>query len=610
MRLLLLVLLGVAAAYVAWHLDRGWVPLDEGSLAHAAQRVLDGDVPHRDFDDVYTGGLAYLNATAFRVLGTTLWSMRLALFAVFLAWVPAVFYIASRLTRPLMAGGLTLLAVAWSVPNYPAPMPSWYNLFLATFGVAALLRFLEDGRRRWLFVAGVAGGLSFLVKVVGLYYVAGVLLFLVFHAWSRASNGVPARAGRGYAAFVTAALLLFVAALLTVVRGRLSAPDLIQLVLPGAAVAALLAWQEWSRPAGDDASRFAGLARLLVPFLAGVVLPVALYLIPYLQAGALGAFANGVFVLPVKRLSHASFAPPLRTLLALVPAAAVMLVVVRRSPQAPPRALDRQTLLLLALVLTAILFLSGSVASVYRLVLFSIRGLVPVLAVGAVVLLSRDRESSAGATLRRERLMLLLSVTSVCLLVQFPFTVFIYFCYVAPLVALTTVAFVAYLDRPVPRAVPGLVVAFCTAFAVLRLNGSPLNDMDQQFETYPEVRPIMLDRAGLLVPLWQAGQYEAAVDVIRKHARGRYIWASPDVPHLYFLAGYRNPTRSLFEFFEDTTGRSARVLRALDEHDVNLVVLNVNPQFSPRIPMEFYRQLAARYPNSAFVEPFLIKWRD
>jgi hypothetical protein len=225
------------------------------------------------------------------------------------------------------------------------------------------------------------------------------------------------------------------------------------------------------------------------------------------------------------------------------------------------------------------------------------------------VLLARDRDVTAAASRRREQLVLLLSVTSVCMLVQFPFTVAIYFCYVAPLVALTTAAFAAYLDRPVPRALPALAIAFCTAFAVLRLNASPLNDMDRQFEPYPDVRPIMPDRAGLRVPLWQADQYESAVAVIRQHARGPYIWASPDVPQLYFLAGYRNPTRSLFEFFDDTTGRSDRVLKALDEHQVNLVVLNVHPQFSPRVSMAMYRQLASRYPNSVFVEPWLIKWR-
>jgi hypothetical protein len=155
-----------------------------------------------------------------------------------------------------------------------------------------------------------------------------------------------------------------------------------------------------------------------------------------------------------------------------------------------------------------------------------------------------------------------------------------------------------------------MAVAFCAAFAVLWLNDSPLNDMDVSHEEYPDVRPMRLDRAGLLVPLWQAGQYEAAVDVVRQHAHGEYIWASPDVPQLYFLSGYRNPTRSLFEFFDDTTGGSARVLRSLEEHHINLVVLNTSPQYSPRISLDLYRVLAKRYPNSALVVPYLIKWRE
>jgi hypothetical protein len=605
--------LAIAAAYVAWHLNRGWVPLDEGSLAHAAQRVLLGELPHRDFDDVYTGGLAYLNAAAFRLLGTTLWSMRLVLFAAFIAWVPAVYYVASRFARPTMAAGVTMLAVVWSVPNYPAPMPSWYNLFLATFGIAALLRFLEDRRQAWLFAAGIAGGASFLVKVVGLYYVAGVLLFLTFqaHATSRASAGATARSGRAYSVLATAALVLFVAVLASVVRHRPSAPELIQFVVPGALVAALLVRNEWTLPAGSSRTRFATLSRLLAPFLLGVALPTVLFLVPYARSGSLGAFVHGVFVLPAKRMSHASFALPVTTLLALLPAAAVVALVVRGARARDPRiGFGRRAAIVVAALLVAVLLMSGSVGGVYRMVLFSARSLIPVLAFAAVMLLARDHDASAAAALRRARLMLLLSVTAVCTLVQFPFTVAIYFCYVAPLVALAAVAFLAYLDRPAPPALPALALAFGAAFAVLRLNASPLNDMDRQYEPYPESRPLALDRAGLVVPLFQAGQYEAAVTLVRQHARGRYIWASPDAPQLYFLSGYQNPTRSLFEFFDDTTGRTARILRTLDAHGVNLVVLNIKPEFSPRIPMELYRELAKRYPNSALAEPYLIKWRE
>src|SRR6185369_14855596 len=93
--------------------------------------------------------------------------------------VPAFYYCASRWVSPAGAAVATLLAIVWTLPNYPASMPSWYNLFFATFGVAALFRHMDDPRARWLVVAGVCGGLSFLMKVVGLYYVAGVLLYLV-----------------------------------------------------------------------------------------------------------------------------------------------------------------------------------------------------------------------------------------------------------------------------------------------------------------------------------------------------------------------------------------------------------------------------------------------
>ena len=171
-RLVLSGLLLVSGCYVWSHLG-GWIPFDDGALAQSAERLLQGQLPHRDFDEVYTGGLTWLNAGAFRLLGTNLLSLRLVLFAVFLCWVPVVFYIASRFVRPVAAAGVVLLGVVWSLPNYSAAMPSWYNLFLATFGVAALFRHLEDGRRRWLMLSGVAGGLSVLVKIVGLYDIAG-----------------------------------------------------------------------------------------------------------------------------------------------------------------------------------------------------------------------------------------------------------------------------------------------------------------------------------------------------------------------------------------------------------------------------------------------------
>jgi hypothetical protein len=56
---LLYVVLALSALLLAAHLRQGWIPHDEGTLGLSAERVLRGDLPHRDFDEVYTGGLSY-----------------------------------------------------------------------------------------------------------------------------------------------------------------------------------------------------------------------------------------------------------------------------------------------------------------------------------------------------------------------------------------------------------------------------------------------------------------------------------------------------------------------------------------------------------------------
>ena len=603
-RLVLIGLVLVSAVYVWWRLGSGWIPYDDGTVAQSAERVLQGQLPHRDFDELYTGGLAWVNAAGFRLLGTNLWTLRVVLFAVFLAWLPTLFYIASRFARPLAAAGVVLLAVVWSLPNYPVAMASWYNLFLATFGIAALFRYLEVGHRRWLMTAGLAGGLSFLVKMIGLYYVAGVLLFLVFHAHTLSRSTGDTRRGRTYAVFVSISLLLFIAFLYSVVRRQLYATEFVQFVIPGVFVAALLIRNEWTQPAGASRARFAVLARLLVPFLAAVALPVALYLVPYARDGALGALVNGVFVVPMRRFSVVSFpAPPLTTMLALVPFAALV-IWGRRTAGATRR---RETTLL-AVALALLVLVSGQNDPLYRMVWYAVRNLPAVLAVSGVLLLSRDADAGTRTPLLRAQTMLLLAVTALCSLVQLPFSAPNYFCYVAPLVVLTTLALYQFL-KPA-GAVPGVLVAFFIAFAVLRVNSSPLYSMGVADPPPLQMTTLALDRGGIEVPRLDAATYEELVPLLRARAHGDYTWASPDAPEIYFLSGLKNPTRTFFEMFQDSTKANEGVLRALDAHGVTAIVLNAQPSFSPFITRGMFVQLASRYPHAQNVGPFQLRWRE
>ena len=73
---------------------------DDPLQRQIAERVLLGERPHADFHYAYTGGLAYLHALALRLFGDRVLSLRLMLLVFFVAWVPAFWYIASKLTRP------------------------------------------------------------------------------------------------------------------------------------------------------------------------------------------------------------------------------------------------------------------------------------------------------------------------------------------------------------------------------------------------------------------------------------------------------------------------------------------------------------------------------
>lgn len=587
----------VSVAYVGARLTRGWVPHDEGTLAQSAQRVLDGQLPHRDYDEIYTGGLAYMDALAFRVFGDNLVAPRIVLLLVFLVWVPAVFYIASRFLGAWGAGGVTLLAAAWSLPNYSAAMPSWYNLFFATFGAAALLRFAETDRRRWLVWAGIFAGLSCLIKIVGLYFVAAALLFLVF----REQGNVGGRErGRAYSVLVTAGLLLFVGLLWGLVRRHAGPSQLASFVAPGALVTGFLVWTEWSVPRDGMGMRVAALTRLVAPFLLGIALPIGVFLVPYILSASVGDLWRGVFVTPTRRFAFATAElPGLKYVTAaLLPAAYLTLA---------PR-LGRRVRFWVngaAMVALGALLFRGNHGHDYRNVWNSMRWLIPVTVAGGVWLLAGGARLSA---LRRQQVVLLLAVAGLCGLVQFPFSSPIYSLYAAPLGALAAAAVVASLQGG-----PGLsaltTLAFYILFAVRWIHPGFIYDMGLHYSRSTQNALLAVDRGGLLVTPEDAEVYPRLVETVRAEARGPWVYATSDCPEVAYLTGLKNPTRTLFDFFDDPAGRTGRILDLLDRDSVHVVVVNRKPGFSGPPPVDLETGLVQRFPNRVAIGRFDVRWR-
>ncbi len=589
----------VSALYMAKELKRGWIPWDEGTLAQSAERIEQGEMPHRDFDDVYTGGLAYLNAGAFRLFGENLSSIRYVFYFFFLTWIPCVYWIASRFASPPVSGALTILAMAWGPPNYAAAMPSWYNLFCATFGLAALLRYVKVQRSQWMFAAGLFGGVSFLFKVSGLFYVGGVLLFLLFRAGTKEGEEANrCRSTRLHRCFVLASVVLYETLLFMFLRRGLSVVSLSYFFVPALLLGSTILWREyrWSTSRTDYFKR---LSWEVFIFGLGIIVPITLFLVPYVLTRSLSDFARGVFVLPARRFSDAAAS---QSTLKLMVGAGLDAVVIRVFCM-------RRTVRKIAEICVIAgtipaLVLGRILPPVQKSIFGSVWALLPVTLLIGAVLLMRPGKSYQN----QQQLFLVLSVTAGCSLIQFPFIVPTYFCYVAPLVVLTVTA-VCKSAENLSRPLLTVALCFCLLYVVLEVTPGFLDDMGQTYVPDTQNTRLTLPRGGgIRVSPGSAQTYTELERLIGEHAHGQYIYATPDCPEVYFLYGFRNPTRTLFDFFDDP-GRTQRILAAIRQHDVNLVVINLAPSFSHPVSTDLRVLIEQQFPNHAQVHKFEVRWK-
>jgi hypothetical protein len=599
---------GLTAAYVGPLMRTGWVPFDEGTLGQSAHRILIGQLPHRDFDEVYTGGLSFMHAIAFRVLGENLLSLRVMLFAAILLVMPACYYIASRFASPVVAAGLSLAVLLSSFPSYPAAMPSWYNLILALYGCAALLRYVEVRQKRWIFAAGLSGGLSIVVKIVGLYFVAAAALFLVFHAYSsrtgRERNDV---ARHRLAALV---VLFAVGALaigpFLILRHSFRPAEVFELAIPIVATCITVACEVWRSPGRCYAGSSVTILASIGPFVLGVLIPLACFAIPYARDGALLSLYRGLIILPQSRITWAAEpAPPVAGLLLGVPALYLIM-----SARFSARQLRWYDALLIIAVEGALVAWSALSLTVSAAVWNAIRMTGPLVVVAATIVLTFPQITRGTSEPRRQQLFLFAAAAAWCALVQFPATTYQYFLYVLPLFIFAATA-LAVVRATVSG---GVALSSLFAFLVLSLFLRPVliagGGSHVALKRGERTASLDVARGGLVIRQQERDDYVRLIETIHMHSRSPFIYVSPDAPEVYFLADRENPTRTLFDFFDDQTNRAERVLSAIREHGVDLVVINHAPRFSGHMPQALYDSLSAQFGEKAEVAQFEVRWRS
>lgn len=180
----LLCIIFLSAACLSIGLPRyraGMVLKDEGILAYGAERVMQGQIPNRDFVSVQPPLSFYTAAAMFRLFGTSLGSLRILGISIYLLIVLFVYGIARNVTCPPLSLAAAVPALALGIPYfYFIPFAVWQGI---TASLAAAFLFLRAslGRHHALALpAGIMTAVSILLRHdQALYLAISILVFLL-----------------------------------------------------------------------------------------------------------------------------------------------------------------------------------------------------------------------------------------------------------------------------------------------------------------------------------------------------------------------------------------------------------------------------------------------
>jgi hypothetical protein len=585
-------LLILAAVYLAWFVPRGWVPFDEGMIGETAEWVLRGALPHVDYQEPYTGGLTWLYAALFGLVGVDLVNVRWLLYGASSLSLVVIYAVLRRFLAPLGAALATWVALAWSFPNYFAGLPSWWLLICALGCVWALFRHIETDGLRHAALAGLLAGCAIIIKQTGVYVLLAVVTSLLVGTRERPAAGAVRGLDKWLRFGVCACAVVFAA---MIMRTRLGPSEIAYLLVPIAASS--LALTSPRMVAFGSAFR----SRLLAVSLAcgTAALPLIVLLVPYVVSGHLGEFVAGTVLLPQKRFTFASGGMP--PLVQLVPGVAIVIGML----PLPSRlsAHETRVLNIARWVLVSGLAAAGFWSALAHQVVFgSVRAVAALLptVIAAIVLSGRMTDDR-----RRRLLFACSSMLAWASLVQFPAGLPAYLCYVMPLAVIAAVA-AAEVAPSIPR--PGVPAwtALLLIFALFSMNRGYAGTIGVQHLVYRQDVPLNLEKAHLKVRRDHADAYRRLVALVDAHAGTGDVLAGPDCPEVYFLTNRLNPSGVVFEFFSSSAGD---FFDADKRAAAKVIVVNGEPEFSPAVKDSVVAQLRVDFPFGEQVGPFEVRWR-
>jgi hypothetical protein len=227
--------------------------------------------------------------------------------------------------------------------------------------------------------------------------------------------------------------------------------------------------------------------------------------------------------------------------------------------------------------------------------------LTPVVVLSGVILVwFRDRPD-ARTKVERQQVVLLISLAATCNLTQYPFAAAIYLSYMVPLTLLALVAIVS--TGKIQRGTYALasLVGLYLVFGAVSLIPLYIYEITWMVGA---MQTMESPRAGGL-KIEEAVFFDNLAYFLREHSPNGMMFAGNDCPELYFLSGLKN-------VWHDDTGASPdEILKVIQDHDLNLVVINDAPYF-PGAAMrpDVKAEVVKRFPHATRFGIFQVFWKQ
>lgn len=153
---------------------------EEFMLFVQAERVLNGEIPYRDFFQFITPGSIYLAAFLFKIFG-----LKLSVMKVFIAFTGSIIVLLSYLLTVKIVNNKYLsllppiLVIFYSIPYVPLFYHHWYAEIFTLLTIIFALFYIQGNSKRGVFFSGLSAGFTFLfLQHKGILIFFALVLFL------------------------------------------------------------------------------------------------------------------------------------------------------------------------------------------------------------------------------------------------------------------------------------------------------------------------------------------------------------------------------------------------------------------------------------------------